>query len=385
MSDHGLLIASMRRVLELYFLTEPDTRVKLPSFMPDQKADPDGFAQITKMRLRFAMIQGLLNAESPQAVGAGDAANDTPFHEAAARLAYLNRIAFLAMSQFLRDVAEKRREQEDALNTQLQSETPPGWRRKRARVYGLQDRTDERLRIQLNAPPFMDTPAVGLDKDPPIYLLAQVNRNVSYPTREGGTHIQAALVVGNATFADPGVCFNKNYIHNQQTPPTRLVYSIRDLVMYYMVDFYIDRLVVVNIVERVMTPYGVNLELFRSIMERPMTQLVEYETFFTNSRDWAKATPSAYLPLRPIVFADNGDYDLTTIEYMGLSMKRFLQRNDWDAWNTWAPAVYANPARKNDEPRAYQPWLNADFPMPDQQASQAVVMALLLLEHCEYK
>jgi len=381
MSDHGLLIASMRRVLELYYLTEPETRIALPSYMPDATTDPDAFAQMTRMRLRFAMVQGLLNAINPQPQRVEPVGpQGTPFQKAADRLARLDQAAFLEVVPFMRVVEEKRRDQEDALNQQLRDDSMPGWKRKRGRVYKLQDRNDERLRVRLNAHPDIEDNEI----EPPIYLLMQVNRNMSYPLEYGSMHVEAALVVGNATFDDPNVCFNKYYFRTNQVPATRLVSSVHDLVMDYMTDFYIDKFVLMDVVQRVLTPNGVDLEQLHSIMERPMAQLVEYETFWTTYRDKIVATPSSYLALDPDTLFEQGDqgYDLTTIKYMGYSMKRFLQQNDWDSGTAWASVVYANPARKNDEPRAYQRWLNAYFPMHDQRALQADTMALLLLEHC---
>jgi len=261
----------MRRVLELYYFTEEETRIEFPPFVPST-VDPDVYAQIAKKRLLFTLQQGLLSLLHPN----GPLDDSSPlalfFGPASRRLESMMAFVTTQLSTFVRYVTMKRQQEEDDLNKRLQEETArehPGWRRKRQRRYTLNDRENERLRVQLNAEETAEVP---------IYLLVQVDRNYPEPIEKDGVVLEMAVVIGNLTFDDA-----VEYVQvgvRQLSIPSSAYY----LVWYSLSEYYIDTLVLPSIIRAVVASNGfqrgVDLELLNQIMMPLLEKLKSYETMW---------------------------------------------------------------------------------------------------------
>lgn len=272
MTSSSLAVASMRRVLELYYFTEEETRIELPPFVPST-IDPDVYAQIAKKRLLFTLQQGLLSLLHPN----GPLDDSSPlavcFGPASRRLESLMGFVTTQMSTFVRSVIMRRQEEENDLNRRLQEETArehPGWRRKRQRRYTLNDRENERLRVQLNAEETAEVP---------IYLLVQVNRKYREPIGNDLVSVQMAIGFGNLMFDD----VVEEYVE-LSVGQLSIRSSAYYLVWYSLSEYYIDTLVLPSIIRTVVASNGfqrgVDLELLNQIMRPLLEKLKRYETMW---------------------------------------------------------------------------------------------------------
>jgi len=271
MTSSSLAVASMRRVLELYYFTAEETRIEFPPFVPSA-VDPDVYAQIAKKRLLFTLQQGLLSLLHPNGPLDDSSPLVTFFGPASRRLESMMAFVTAQLSTFVRYVTMKRQQEEDDLNKRLQEETAqkhPGWRCKRQRRHTLNDRDNERLRVQLN---------VEETAEVPIYLLVQVDRNYPEPIEKDGVLLQMAIVFGNMTFNDA-----VEYVQvgvRQRTIPSSAYY----LVWYSLSEYYIDMLVLPSIIRAVVASNGfqrgVDLELLNQIMRPLLENLITYETMW---------------------------------------------------------------------------------------------------------
>ena len=371
--DNGLLITSMRRVLQLYYLTEPETRVPLPSYIPESTVDPEAFERCTNLRLRFAMVQGMLNT-----VGA---TSGTPFDEAVKRLNLIKRAVLEEVRDFVSVVDQKRRDKEQALNERLKKDVPAGWKRKWARVHKLENKADEYLSVQLNA---YDDEKLLSDREPPIYLWIQIDNEESYPVSVEVINIKASIGFTKATLEQPPELVLPYAIRHRMNMRRGTAAVANDLTTFFLMDFYINQFVMIDLVRDVLRPEGVQINELRAIMNRPMTQLVEFEQHWVTYRDWVRSQPDSHLQLDQNAFTEvnPGGFDITTIRYLSL-MTEDLWRNNQLPHFQWFERMYTIPARKEGDLRGDfgtdNGWLHVDT--PEQHMSRASTKALLWLAH----